>query len=58
MHSDAPGRQPRRDQVGRPLLFKAQLGVRVQIAAQCPERGGFGHDGVDELHGKFLSSYA
>ncbi len=54
MHLHAPGRQPRRHHVRRALLLKAQFGMRVQITPQRGERGGFGHDGVDELHGSVL----
>ncbi len=51
-----PGGQPRRHHVGSALLLEAQLGVRVQITPQRGERGGLGHDGVDELHSGVLSS--
>jgi hypothetical protein len=47
---DAPGREPFGHQVGREALLEAELGVRVDAAAQRRDVAGVRFDVGDECH--------
>src|SRR5256885_2428359 len=51
VHLDAPGGEFLRDNVAGAVFLETQLGVRVDIAADCLDFALKLHDAVDQVHG-------